>query len=479
MVMFVFANECMKRLLLIFSLIGLFSCVEKNVPSDTVYFSGEIVNPTSDYVVLYKNDTAVDSAKLDENNRFSFTLENIEEGLHHFEHEPQLQYVFLEKGDSLLIRLNASPIYFDESLVFSGDNEMVNNFMIEMFLTHEDEESLVYSFYKFPPEEFSSKIDSLRSQKLEELELLLNNEEISENGYDVAKASVDYSSFLYKEKYPFYHKMKTGKNTFRKLSPDFYAYRNELNLNDERLSYFRPYYDFMKHHFGNLAYMSCLADCGKEELHMAKDQLHLNKHKMALIDSMVTVNHLRDNLLRNVTMDFLLKMHMANEECNRFVEDFETLSGNDAHIEEIKHLYRGIKDLQPNKELPHLVLEDSEGNTTTLKEISKDRNTVFYFWTADQKRHFKNISKQVKKLQKLHPKHRFVGINISTPRPEWNAALQETELDLSNQYRGEDFETVQNTLIVDHLNKCVVTEDTLIVNAFGNLYASFKPRKKP
>ncbi|MEM8927564.1 MAG: transaldolase [Bacteroidota bacterium] len=469
----------MRQLLLFSFFVGLLSCTEENTPKETVYFAGEIVNPTSDYVVLYKNDAVVDSAQLNEHNRFSFTLNNVDEGLHHFKHAPQLQYVFLEKGDSLLIRLNASPAYFDESLVFSGDNDVVNNFMIEMFLTHEDEEHLVYSYFTLPPEDFSRKMDSLQSQKLEELELLLNNEEISENGYALARASVDYTSFLYMEKYPFYHKKKTGEDTFHQLGADFYGYREQLNLNDKRLSYFKPYYDFMKHHFGNLSYMACLKDCGKEEFHSAAGQLHLNKHKMVMIDSLVTEEHLRDNLLRNVAMDFLLKVHMANDECDKFVQDFESFSNNEAHVEEIKYLFKGIKSLQPNKALPHLVLEDSQGNTTTLKEISRDGNTVFYFWTADQKRHFKNVSKQVKKLKKLHPEHRFVGINLSTAKPEWNAILQATDFDLRNQYRGENFETVQNTLIVDHLNKCVVTKDTLIVNAFGNLYASFEPKKKP
>jgi hypothetical protein len=479
MVKFASAIMCMKRLLLFACIIGLFSCAEKNVPTEAVFVAGEIVNPTSDYVVLYKNDAVVDSAKLDENNRFAFTLENVDEGLHHFDHAPQYQYVYFEKGDSLLIRLNASPAYFDESLVFSGDNEVVNNFMIEMFLTHEDEEHLVYSYFKLPPDDFSLKIDSLRNQKLEELELLLNNEEISENGYAVAKASVDYNSFLYKEKYPFYHKKKTGEDTFHTLDNNFYKYRDELNLNDKRLSYFRPYYDFMKHHFGNLSYMACFTNCGKKEFYSAQDQLHLNKHKMAMIDSLVSEDHLRDNLLRNVAMDYLLKVHMANDDCSKFVQDFEALSKNDAHVEEIKHLFEGIKNLQPKKELPHLVLEDAEGNTTTLKEISQDGNTVFYFWTADQKRHFKNVMKQVVKLRKAHPEHKFVGINLRTTRPEWTNMLQETNLDPSLQFRCADFKTVQNTLIVDHLNKCVVSEDTLIVNAFGHLYASFEPTKKP
>lgn len=474
---FVSAIGCMKRLLLIPCLIGLISCGDKNEPTDTVFFAGEIVNPTSEYVVLYKNDAVLDSAKLDENNRFAFNLKNVDEGLHHFDHAPQYQYVYFEKGDSLLIRLNASPAYFDESLVFSGDNEVVNNFMIEMFLTHEDEEHLVYSYYKLPPEEFSKKIDSLRNQKQEELKLLLNNEVLSENGYAVAKASVDYNSFLYKEKYPFYHKKKTGEDTFHQLGNDFYGYRDELNLNDSRLSFFRPYYDFMKHYFGNISYMSCLSDCGKKEFHTAEDKLHLNKHKMAMIDSMVKEDHLRDNLLRNVAMDYLLKVHMANEECNKFVEDFEALSSNEAHVEEIKHLFSGIQGLQPNRELPHLVLEDAEGNTKTLKEISKDENTVFYFWTADQRRHFRNILRQVAKLKKSHPDHRFIGINLRTTHPEWTTILKDTKLDTENQFRCSDFRTVQNTLIVDDLNKCVISKDTLIVDAFGNLYASFEPKK--
>ncbi len=464
----------MKRLLLILTLIVQFSCSENTTSSDTVFFAGEIVNPTSDYVVLYKNETVVDSAKLDDNNRFSFTLSTIDEGLHHFDHAPQYQYVFLEKGDSLLIRLNASPAYFDESLVFSGDNEEVNNFMIEMFLTYEDEEHLVYSFFPLPPEKFSQKIDSLRSQKLEELELLLNNEEISGNAYAIAKASVDYNSYIYKEKYPFYHKKKTGEDTIHELDSNFYDYRSSLNLNDKDLSYFRPYYDFVKHHFGNLSYMACSQDCEMEDFTSAKSQLHLNKHKMGMIDSLVKEESLRDNLLRNVAMDYLLKVHMANDECDKFIQDFERLSSNTAHIEEIKHLYKGIQGLQPNSELPHLTLEDTEGNVTTLKEISKHhKHTVFYFWTADQKRHFRNVIKHVAKLKKMYPKHKFVGINLRTGKANWLATLEDGNFDLDEHYWGGDFKMVQNTLIVDHLNKCIITQDTLILDAFGHLYASF------
>lgn len=460
----------MKQLLLVFTLIGVFSCEEKKADDTTVYFTGEIVNPTSDYVVLFRDDIVVDSAKLDENSRFSFRLTAVEEGLHHFDHAPQQQYIYFEKGDSVIIRLNASPAYFDESLVFSGDNEEVNNLMIEMFLTYEDEEPLVYSYYPLSPEAFSDKIDSLRYQKLDELEQLLTTTELSEKAHEIARAAIDYNSFLYKEKYPFYHKKKTGETTIDKLGAQFYKHRETVDLNNSELTFFKPYYDFLKHHFGNLSYTLCSEYCGMEEFSTSQQQLHLNKHKLALIDSLVTEPKLRDNLFRNVAMDYLLKVHEANKECDLFINKFEALSTSEAHKEEIKHLYKGIQNLQPQRELPDLVLEDADGNPVSLKEIAKGANTIFYFWTSDQKRHFRNVTKRIAKLKKLYPKHQFTGISLQTGRLEWLSLLDENGVSTEDQYRSTDFKETQNALIVDGLNKCIISEDTLIVDAFANVF---------
>ena len=129
-----------KKLLYLFLFI-LAGCNESEKSSPNVFFSGEIVNPTSKHVVLYKGDVVIDSSALDENKMFSFELDSIEDGLYHFNHAPEYQYVYLEKGDSLLIRLNT--VDFDESLVFSGTGEEVNNFMMEIYLANEGEKSLI------------------------------------------------------------------------------------------------------------------------------------------------------------------------------------------------------------------------------------------------------------------------------------------------------------------------------------------------
>ncbi|MEM9076617.1 MAG: transaldolase [Bacteroidota bacterium] len=460
----------MTRLLLGLSFISIVACSDGVKECPSVILSGEIVNPTSDFVVLYKDDMIIDSAKLNENDHFSFKLQGIEEGLYHFDHSPELQYVYLQEGDSLLIRLNT--IEFDESLVFSGEGSEINNFLVEMFLAHENEEMMVYNLYKLDPDSFSNKIDSLRAKKIQQLEELVEENNLTEKVFAMAKASIDYNTYLYKEKYPFYHKKKTGEETINDLDDSFYGYRKNLNLNDHNLTYFRPYFDFMKHHLGNLAYMSCMKECATHgEVMMS--HLHFNKHILHLVDSLVDVPEIRNNLFRNVAMDYLLKEHNTNEESRIFIEKFKKLSTDEEHKKEIAYLYKGIQSLQPNKSLPNLQVRNVDNEPVDLKEISKKKKTVFYFWTSTQKKHLKNILGHVAKLKKKHPDHNFVGISIRTSEPQWMKTLEEYGLDKSTQFRGEDFEKVQTAMIVDGLNKCVIVEDTLIVDAFANLYKSF------
>nr|WP_299068731.1 redoxin domain-containing protein [uncultured Allomuricauda sp.] len=465
----------MIRLLLGLSFLSILGCSEKSGECPSVFFGGEIVNPTSDYVVLYKNDSYVDSVKLDEGNRFAFNLQAIEEGLYHFDHSPELQYLYLQEGDSILIRLNT--VEFDESLVFSGQGSEINNFLIEMFLTYEKESPFVYDYYALNPEEFKQKIDSLRNLKIASLEEMTQDNLLSEKALSIAKASIDYNNFIYKEKYPFYHKKKTDEETIHELSNGFYDYRSTLDLNRKDLAYFRPYFDFVKYHFGNLSYMSCMKSCGSAEKPGGK-HLHFNKHKIKLVDSLVAETELRDMLFRNIAMDYLLKEHDSNKECQAFINKFDSLSTNDEHKEEIAHLYQGIQNLQPNYSLPDLMLLDTNNNEISLKDISKKKNTVFYFWTASQKKHFRNVSKQVRKLKKENPDLNFVGINLRNSHAQWVKMLDQHSMDKTNQYHGKNFKEVRNTMIIDGLNKCVIAKDTIIVDAFANLYASFEKQKK-
>lgn len=434
-------------------------------------FAGQIINPTSETVILYKDDIAIDSARLDTQNRFSITLKNIDEGLYNFRHAPQYQYVYLSKGDSLLIRLNT--IYFDESLVFSGKGEEINNFLVEIFLTGEDEESLINSYYKLEPIAFSKKIDSLRELKIKLLEELNSENNLSKKSLEIANASIDYNTYITKEKYPFKNYKKTKQNSFSKIDDDFYAYRKDLNFNNKDLTYFTPYYDFMKRHFDNLAFADCTDDCKNGEMAI-KNQLHFNSHKLELIDSIVKEKDLRDNLFRNVAMSYFLKVHDNPENNKLFLDEFNKLSENNKHSDEIHDLYDGVVNMQPNKQIPDVNVLDSVGNVISLKDITEqNKDVVFYFWTSKNKRHFSHITKQVSKLSDANPDLKFVGISLTQEQQEWQTMVKSFNKNFENQYQAEDIDKLRRTLIIDGLNKAILIKDGLILDAYKDMYSRF------
>tara|TARA_R110002050_G_scaffold16019_2_gene48954 strand:- start:48139 stop:49521 length:1383 start_codon:yes stop_codon:yes gene_type:complete len=434
-------------------------------------FAGEIVNPTSETIILYKDDVVIDSAQLDMHNRFSIRLDTIVEGLYNFRHSPQYQYVYLSKGDSLLVRLNT--IYFDESLVFSGKGEEINNFLVEVFLNGEDEEALVDSYYDLDPIPFSKKIDSLRQIKINLLNDLEVESALSPKSLAIANASINYGSYISKEKYPYKHHKKTKNSSLTKISDSFYEYRKKLNFDNKELTYFTPYYDFMKRHFDNLAYTDCTTDCENGE-RIIKNHLHFNRHKLKLIDSIVKEKELRDNLFRNVAMSYFLKVHDNIENNKIFLEDFHKLSSNNRHITEIHDLYEGVIKMQPNHSLPAITVLDSMGTIVSLKAIAeKNKNVIFYFWTSDNPRHFASITKQAAKLSDLHPEITFIGISLTPQLEKWQTMIQANNQSFSNQYKADNVDELRSALIIDGLNKAILTKDGVIVDAYKDMYSSF------
>lgn len=461
----------MRNLLITLSIIGFISCTKKN---ERVVFSGKIINPTHEFVKLYKDNKLLDSAKLNSNNEFLIELEKVSPGIHHFSHHPQYQYIFLEPGDSVAIRLNASPSYFDESLVFSGSNEDLNNFLIEMFLSYEDEEGIVYNYYYLPPETFQKRIDSLRDIKLKEFSDLSAGSKLSDLAIEIALAAIEYKNYTYLEKYPFYHRRKTGNEILNQLDSDFYKHRREVAISNENLTYFRPYYEFLNHYFGNLAYSKFVDSTDNAALEKEIKPSSLNRYQLKLIDSLIPDCELKENLLRNVTMEHLLNHKYEGELTTVLLKDFKRFSKSKAHHSEIDELYNSLLRLRPNNAIPNMLVEDYFKNQKGLKDICAGKKTLVYFWSADQRRHMVNISKQIEKLKKQNPEYQYIGLGLGAAREEWKRIVKTKGLDSTKQFWVSDFGKVQQSLVLDGLNKCIITHDTLLVDGFANVYNLWK-----
>ncbi len=454
-------------------LAGACACGGNEKGATSTYFSGEIVNPTSDFVVLYRGEEVLDSARLDADNRFVISVDSIEPGLYHFVQKPEMQYVYLEPGDSMQMRLNT--VSFDESLAFSGKGEVINNYLINLFLEAEAEDPLIRDTYtRMEPERFLSRMDSLKDDKLAALEQLRIDENLSDEAFEVARASILYKNFFYRERYPFWHRKLSPDKTFHELPDNFYDYRELISYNDPRLVFLRPYYDFMTYHIGNLAYMECQDSC-EEDSPTVNEQLHFNLHQLNLIDSLVTSGELRDNLFRTVAFEYLLK-NDSEENFEKFMADFHQVSGKNRHLGEIEELSESIRNLRPNHPIPSLQVESTEDQSVHLSEIDPGdgkKEVVFYFWSGPEPKHLMAISQKVRLLEDRHPELRFVGICMRTDREQWKRLIAEYGLDTKWQFRAEDFEHFAHTLVVYHPYKTIVCRNGLIVDGFANLNTSF------
>ena len=459
----------MKHLLYLFTLVFA-ACNDGGNASDSAFFTGKIVNPTSDLVFLFKDNEVIDSARLDKHNVFAFSINDLTEGLYHFNHGREYQYVYLEKGDSLQMRLNT--IDFDESLVFSGSGSEINNFLIDLFLANEKEEKLMLSkYFKMEPAEFKNRINSLRAEKNEDLKQLKSEVKLSKTALEVLEVSIDYTYYNYKEKYPFEYRKKTGKKILNALPKNFYSYRNDIALNKKNLSHLTPYYDFIKSHLNNLSYSGCAAKCGVDNEKIT-NHLHFNRHKLNLIDSLVEETNLKDNLFRKVALDYLMMAKDTEANNEAFIKDFHLRSGNNKHIKEINEIYEGIRNMQPQKQIPNLEVTNAEGIQTSLQEIAKDKKVVFYFWTGGDKRYFRDASRRAAQLTNENSDYEFIGINYSTDHATWKGMIEMAALDKANQYKADNFEELKKTLIIYPLNKCIITDDAKIVDAFTTMWAA-------
>ena len=82
-----------------------------------VFFGGQIINPSSNYVSLYRGNVSIDTFNLNNDYKFIKQYDTITDGIYELEHLPEHQTILLENGDSIWARINAASFDEDNALV--------------------------------------------------------------------------------------------------------------------------------------------------------------------------------------------------------------------------------------------------------------------------------------------------------------------------------------------------------------------------
>ena len=459
----------MKQLIVV-ALIGITLLGCKNVDSNCgiAYFGGEIINPNNDHIVLYDATShPIDTLYLDEDNRFFRPMENLNPGLYSFVHGGEYQVVLLEPNDSIMIRLNTYD--FDESLVFTGKGSKKNNYLLSLFIEIESENKTMYELgKKTEPVQFQAVLDSIKNSKHEKLDNFLMKHPSSDLFNKVSKACIDYTYYAQKEIYPFRY------FGIHYVSPDvlpdnYYAFRSEVDYDDEALKDFYPYYNFLFPHFNNLALGKYVEETGDTIFN--RHSVNYNMNKLHLIDSLIGKGPIKNNLLKYTTRNFLSNSNVADES-ELVYNSFMDKSTNKEHKDYISDFYKTLQRLQPGIHFPDVELINRKGRTLSISTLFK-KPTIIHFWTKANKYHATDSHEKVLSLREKHPDLEFVSINVNAQSvPSWKQLMGKNKFKHEHEYMLRNPEIAKKLLALYNIYKViVVNENGEIISSNSNMFS--------
>lgn len=425
------------------------------------YFGGEIINPQNNFVLFLKNNKVMDTIFLDKNNRFLHKFDSLAPGLYTFKHLPEYQYIYFEKNDSLMIRLNA--LDFDNSLAFCGRGEEKNNFLIDLYLQNEKERNSLFDILDEDADSFTKDIDSVYD--IRKAHYLKRKQEVDwSNAFDkVALAGLDFNHYYKKEIYPHAHKFKTGAATQKKLPANFYDYRKTIDINNPELANFSPFIKYINIMLNNISNKS-------EDGLYDETSLENNIQKLNITDTLISNLAIKNTVFNNIAYMYLLNdQNIYNS--TKFIERYLKLSTDKEQQKDIKEIQNAIQKLNIGNKLPPVNLIDKDLKKVDLAKITNNKETVIFFWTSQAESHLKTVHKKVISLQKKYPNINFVAVNLNDTNENWIKICSICDMNSITEYKSTNFDEIKKLWVITKIHRTIIlNKNGSIKNGFANLF---------
>ncbi|MDG1974514.1 MAG: hypothetical protein P8I26_05720 [Flavobacteriaceae bacterium] len=433
-----------KKYILIFNFI--ITTVSCGFDDNSTYFVGKILKKTNDKISILKDQVVLNEAVISNDGDFTMVIDSVQDGLYNFKHLPEFQYILLEKKDSLVLRLNA--VDFDESLVFTGKGSSKNNYLIDIFLNNENEQSFINSKLRKKPNEFSKIIDSLIQIKMLKFDnfkkLKRSNSTSNQILYNAIKLP------LYSKKEAYISNVK-NKNNLNEISQDFYEYRKDVDFNMEILSNFKPYLDYLILRINNESYTN-IKD-------YSRSQLKYNLDRINFVNDNISNPTIKSKILRYMAFEFLLQEDNLTE-IDTFLNEFTKVSLDKNVNLQIKQLYSNISSLQIEKKIPKIELIDNINNKVVSSNLVSDKPIIYVFWSYDQNSHQISLFDRIFDFLKNNYNYNFYCININSDKKKWKETLKYIEKNKNmKHFKTTNFEVMSKKMVLNNLNKIIVTSN--------------------
>ncbi len=425
----------------------------------SIFFGGKIIHPKSKYVVLFHKDKVIDTLYLDKKNKFAGRIKDANEGLFYFKHGVENQYLYLEPKDSIMLRLNTWD--FDESLVFTGKGAERNNILMDCFLQYEKENKKLYHYNKFDSYKFKRKIDSILDSKEKTYDEYLKNHPNETPEFNkILKVALTYPVYSRAERFPIIHTKYTKNKSIKDYRPEFYKYREAIEINNEQLMYYPPYSNYVRDYLYNAAYSL------GHDVRMREYSSEFTVDLLKVINDKITSEESKNAFLRQTVIEHFYK----KSSCNINKETFNTyfnLTTNTTDKDRIELLLNDLKTIHKKTTLINFDVFNYKGEKDKIKNIVKDTNSLIFFWNPEFVSH-DFISARLNFFTKKYRNIKFITVRIDAPIKKLIHKIA------ANKQFYIDVNSEANVFLTSKLPRAI------IVNSKGtvvNGYASISSRK--
>ena len=445
------------------NLLILTSCNKEFKANDyRAYFGGEVTNPTNRFVYFSKDGIVIDTIPLQKDNSFFIQFDSLAPGMYSFKHDPEYQYVYFDKNDSIMVHINSKD--FDESIIFCGRGDTKNNYLMESYLKNESDKEKMFDVYDYDISKFTSNTDSTYKSNKKSYNIHKNDIKWSKDFDEYAKASLDFNYFSKRELYPIIHKLRTAEDVFDKLPKHYYDYRKNIDFNNVELATYSPFVMYLSHLLNNVGTV-------KYHNHFSDVDLALvtNINKLNIADTLIKNEKVKNSILNNIAFTYLLEdQNMVNNQ--KFLESYRKFSTDNSKKNEILRIGNSIQLLIAGNQLPEVNLVDKDGLTVFSNSIIK-KKAVLFFYTKEALTHLAAAHKKALAFKSKYPDYQFIAINLDKDQKEWLELLSNYKFEGIQEYRCSNFEDIKNKWAITKIHRALVLDGNgKIKNAFSNLF---------
>ncbi|KGL63186.1 TlpA family protein disulfide reductase [Polaribacter sp. Hel1_85] len=442
------------HLTFLFAITALVSC-DSNPKSTATYFGGKIINPKSNYVILYSMEKVIDTLFLGKDNKFLGKLDNANEGLYYFKHGNENQYIYLEPLDSLMLRLNTWD--FDESIVFAGKGAERNNILIDCFLEEEKDNKMFYKLNHFEPDEFHAKADSLLLIKEKTYSDYIANHPEETSGFkNVLKIALTYPIFARIERYPIAHVKYSKKTDFHDFKNSFYTHRQSVSINNDSLMYYPPFSQYVRNFLYNTTYS--LGHKPMTDEYSSDFTVDLLK----TIDKNIKSKESKNAFLKQTVIGHFYRKSSCDANKDAFNAYFD-LSTSTKDKDRVRQLLLDSKALHKNQKITDFAIHDLNNGIHSIKHLIKNKNTFIFFWNPEYVSTM-YISSRLNYLSQKFPEIQFIPVKI-----DGNKNDRIHKLDIKNQFFITAKSEANNFLTSKMPRSIIINKKGIVTNGFASI----------